>query len=370
MSCGKLRVLHIITSLRTGGAERLVAELLPRLRERGHRPELLLFDGTRTPLYELLERQGIPIHVLGRGAFQMWNPLHLFRLRRFLQQKRFDVVHTHNTPCQLLTAAAAGRNAPILVTTEHNTFNRRRKWRWYSGIDRWMYGRYDRIVCVGEETRRNLADRVVGRALSVVPNGVALQPFLEARPDETLLDEADRGKRIIIMVAAFRAQKDQPTLIRAMQHLSDDYRLWLVGDWRRREACERLAEQLDVRAKIRFWGFRTDVPTLLATADVVVLSSHYEGMSLACIEGMASGRPFLASDVEGLRETVGGAGLLFPHEDDRALAERIRALCEDRELAAEVAARCRARAMQYDIDRTTACYEQLYNHLTQQKHST
>ena len=141
MSLGKYRILYIITSLRIGGAERMVSELLPRLLNRGHNVEFLLFDGTRSSLYNRVEQEGITIHTLGKGAMQMWNPLHVFRLRKFLHQKKFDIVHTHNTPCQLLTALAAGKDAPMLVTTEHNTFNRRRNWRWYVAIDRWMYGR-------------------------------------------------------------------------------------------------------------------------------------------------------------------------------------------------------------------------------------
>lgn len=369
-----MKILHVITSLRTGGAERLVADVLPRLRDRGHRVALLLFDGTRTPLRETLEQQGIEIHALGEGAFQMRNPFHLFRLRAYLKRERFDVVHAHNTACQLLTALAAGgmrSDVPALVTTEHNTFNRRRNWRWFLPVDRWMYGRYRRIICVGGQTQRNLAERlgpgIAAERLSVVPNGIPLGRFLEALPDETLRTETEKGRHLAVMVSAFRPQKDQPTLIRAMQLLPDDYRLWLVGDGPLRPACERLARELGVENRVRFLGPRSDIPALLATADVAVLSSHYEGMSLSSLEGMASGRPLVASDVDGLREVVEGAGLLVPHEAPGPLADCIRQLAERPEYASAVGARCRERALEYDIDKVVTASERIYETVVNQK---
>lgn len=350
-----------------GGAERLLADMLPLLRGNGHVVELLLFDGTRTPLYESLEQQGIPVHALGRGFRQMWNPLHILRLRKFLQADRFDIVHTHNTPCQLLVALAAGKNTPALITTEHNTTNRRRDWSWYQGIDRRMYGRYRHIVCVSEKTRNNLVDRLGFRPdtemISVIANGIDLDRF--AGPaSESLRGENERDQRIIVMVAAFRPQKDQPTLIRAMRHLPERYRLWLVGDGPKKASCEQLTAELSLQDRVRFWGNRTDIPELLFSADVAVLSSYYEGQALSCIEGMASGRPFVAGEVDGLQEVVGGAGLLFPCGDDRKLAEMIRTVCEDRELYDAVAGRCKARAAAFDIGKTVSAYEELYRSVT------
>ena len=362
-----MKILHIITSLRSGGAERMVSELLPRLCKRGHDVELLLFDGTRSSLYDHIEQEGITIHTLGKRTMQMWNPVHIFRLRKFLHRGKFDIVHTHNTPCQLLTALAAGKDAPMLVTTEHNTFNRRRNWRWYAAIDRWMYGKYDYVICVGNKVKENLMSRLYKNAdspnIAVVPNGIDLKRFI----DSVLYSSKKEDEYVIIMVAAFRKQKDQPTLLRAMQYLSDNYVLWFAGDGEQKKECEKLADKLGINRRVSFLGDRADVPQLLATADVVVLSSHYEGMSLSCIEGMVAGKPFIASDVDGLRAIVVGAGLLFPHEDYKQLAELIRQVCENKEYGSEVATRCQERAMQYDIENVVTGYEKIYYKLIERK---
>ena len=110
-------------------------------------------------------------------------------------------------------------------------------------------------------------------------------------------------------------------------------------------------------------GVRQDVPEILESSDILVLSSHWEGLSLSSIEGMASGRPFIASDVDGLREIVGGAGALFPHGDDQELATQIQYLCENPDEYKAVAQRCQERARQYDISSMAANYLKLYKEL-------
>ena len=162
------------------------------------------------------------------------------------------------------------------------------------------------------------------------------------------------------MIAAFREGKDQDTLIRAMSELPNNYSLQIVGDGPRRPILEKLAEEKNVE----FLGIRTDIPDILCSTDIVVLSSHWEGLSLSSIEGMASGRPFIASDVDGLHEMVNGAGVLFPDGDHIALASAIRSLCENPKKYKEVAERCQARAKDYDISKMAAGYNAVYKEIT------
>ena len=365
-----MRILHIITSLRTGGAERLVCDLLPRFRDAGHEVSLLLLDGTRTPLYGELAAAGVRIDALSEGWRAMRNPLLLFPLVRYLKKHPADIIHTHNTSCQLLAAAASRRLPLTLVTTEHNTDNRRRDWEWFRPADRWMYRRYRRIICVGEETRSRLLERL-GREFSdrtqVVRNGIDLDRFTTARPDPAIRELP--GYKIT-MAAAFRAQKDHATLIRAMALLPENYRLLLAGgaetreDRRTLENCRALVRELRLEERVRFLGLYPDIPGLLAASDAVVLSSNYEGGTpLAVLEGMAAGAPVIASDGDGIRELVEGCGLLFPRGDAQALSQRIRSVCEDPSSAEPLRERCRSRAGQFSISRTAAAYLEIYNNI-------
>ena len=101
-----MRILHVITSLRTGGAEHLMVDLLPALRALGNDVELLVFDGTPTPFMRQLEEEGVTIHCLGFGG-SPYHPKNILRLCKYM--RRYDVIHTHNTACQLFAPIEIGR---------------------------------------------------------------------------------------------------------------------------------------------------------------------------------------------------------------------------------------------------------------------
>ncbi|MBR1882805.1 MAG: glycosyltransferase [Muribaculaceae bacterium] len=359
-----MRILHVITSLRTGGAEHLMVDLLPRLRDLGHEVELLIFDGTRTPFYDQLAAAGILIRHFAVGG-SVYDPRHIIRLVKLWRRERYDIVHTHNTACQLFAAVAAVLCSVVLCTTEHTTSNRRRGWKWYARVDRWMYSRYRRIVCISDQAEANLRQAIKAPgwpSITTIYNGVDTHRFAEAAPLPALQAQL-AGCKTAIMVAGFRYQKDHATLIHAFSHLPESYHLLLVGAGEKQQECEALTASLQLQERIHFLGMRTDVPQLLKTADVVVLSSHFEGLSLSSIEGMASGRPFIASDVDGLHEIVAHYGVLFPHGDSAALAQAISRLCENPDEYQAVATRCQQRASQFDISLMATRYHQLYQQL-------
>lgn len=171
----------------------------------------------------------------------------------------------------------------------------------------------------------------------------------------------------IVQIAAFRGQKDQDCLIRAAQLLPTEYEVSFVGDGERREECEQLALSLGLADRIHFMGIQSNIPGILKEMDIVVMSSHWEGFGLAAVEGMAAGKPVIASDVDGLREIVGDAGVLFPPGDEEALAAEILKLSEDETYYCEVASRCRRRADEFDISKMVQEYENVYKEILNTK---
>ena len=348
-----MKILHVITSLRTGGAEKLMVDLLPRMKAKGHEVDLCVFDGVRTPFYEELESKGVKVIPLGYSVYSLFNICKLVPLMR-----GYDIVHSHNTACQYFVAIASFFSKCKIYTTEHNTSNRRRNG-WWRMLDRWMYGRYDKVVCISELTKKNLIQHI-GISFEdkcvIIYNGIDLKTFAG------ISSSPITNEKKVLMVSAFREQKDQKTLIKAMKELPSDYVLELAGggDERLIDECKQLVHELQLDERVEFMGVRTDIPSLLAESDVVVLSSHYEGLSLSSLEGMASGKPFVASDVEGLRDIVSGYGVLFPHGDSKVLATEIRRLCEDTVYAKQVAVRCQARAKMFDIEVMVQNYLYLY----------
>lgn len=351
-----MKILHVITSLETGGAEHLVVDLLPRLRDFGNKVEIAVFYSKETSFYKQLEKSGIKIHGFSTTD-GVYNAKHIWRLRKLMNN--FDVVHTHNTACQMF--AALGKTGKFkLVTTEHSTSTRRRNYKLFYLIDKWMYGKYDQIICIAEPSETSLRNYIGnGYPIMTIHNGIDVSRFTNAEK----IDLGLSGKKVVTMVAAFRYEKDQPTLIRSMKHLPEDYHLQLVGDGDKRPELERLVNELGLVNRVHFLGLRNDVPQILRSSDVIVMSSHREGLSLSNVEGMASGNPFVASDVEGLREVTQGYGVLFPHGDDRVLAEEILKLTTDEDYCKDVVRRCEERAMQYDINVMASKYNEVYKEL-------
>lgn len=356
-----MKILHVITSLQTGGAEKLMVDLLPRLRAAGHDISLCLFDGVDTPFKSEIQKSGIPLIEFSRGR-SVYHPLNLIRLRKLMQD--YDIVHTHNYAPQIFAAIASIGRHIRLVTTEHGGSNRRRKYKFYAHIDRWMYHRYNQVICIADKTRQNLSAFVGDsvRNLTVINNGVDVQKYASAIPSDSL-EKIASGSRKIIMVAGLRWEKDQDTVIRSLKHLPTDFHLFLVGDGCRRSELETLASQLGLTERVHFMGVRTDVAELLHAADYIVMSSHFEGLSLSSVEGMSVGKPFLASDVDGLREVVADAGILFPHGNHQALANEILRLESSPDAYTAVADACRRRAADYDISRMVEGYITVYNNL-------
>lgn len=346
----------------------LVVNLMPRFRALGHEVGVVVFNGQHTPLRERLEREcpECKIYRLGTGYYNPWYIVKLIRIMR-----QYDVVHTHNSSPQLFAAIANIFCHKRLVTTEHSTNNRKReKGGLLRFVDKWMYRQYNTTICISEiaeEKLRGYLNDNEGRRtknICTINNGVDVEAIHHAEPIEELKTE----KFVTVMVAGFREAKDQDTVIKAMALLpKEEYEVWLVGDGERRQQLELLAhanendnDNDNEKNNIRFLGLRTDVPRILKSADVVVMSSHWEGLSLSNIEGMSAGKPFIASDVNGLREVTDGYGILFPHEDAQALANIIRRLHDDPELYAQVAQRCYARAREYDITTMVERYDSVY----------
>lgn len=356
-----MKIIHVITSLRTGGAEKLMVDLLPRLKARGLDVDLLLFDGTDTPFRHDIEAAGVRVFDLGTGG-SVYSPVRLLKLIPYL--RKYDIVHTHNTAPQLFAAIGSMAASAILCTTEHNTSNRRRRWKWYAAVDRWMYNHYRRVICISKKAEDNLREFIgTSRAeILTINNGIDVARYASAEPSPELEGIAP-GSRKIIMVAGFRWEKDQDTLIRSLKYLPSKFHLFLVGDGVRRPELEALAKNENLADRVHFLGLRTDVPQLLHAADYVVMSSHFEGLSLSSVEGMSVGRPFLASDVDGLREVVTGAGILFPHKDSETLAHQILQLEKSHESYTSVANACLDRASDFDISKMVEGYYRIYNSL-------
>ena len=355
-----MKILHVITTVAdSGGAEKLMEELLPGLKREGLDISCLVFNGFDSKNRKTLENSGIKVYELSHNT-QYYNPVKIIKLIPFV--RKFNVIHTHNTPAVILTAIANLFGSATLVTTVHNTDFKLRHF-WLGRIfDKWVHKRYNTIICCSKKAEESLLKvyPVFKSNTITINNGVNLTRFIEAIPNEPI--KGFNGKSIV-MVAWFRKQKDHKTAISSLQHLPTSFHLFLVGDGDTKEECIRFSIELKLEDRVHFLGLRTDVPAILKSSDYIVLASHYEGLSLSSVEGMAAGKPFIASDVSGLREVVSGAGVLFPEGNAKELAAAIIRLDSNSALYREVSDRCVQRAMQYDIVNMINGYKSVYQQI-------
>lgn len=357
-----IRVLHFVTGGFSGGATQ-VALALVRAALAGQRvePMLVLRRKPRTPperISELLA-EGIPLAVV--PSWPRW--LAIWQLVRICRRFRPDVLVAHGFS-EHLWGRYAGLIAgvPVLVHVEHNT--RERYTRWRLAQARWLARRSARLVGCSEGVRARLLELgfPAGRCMAI-PNGVRLEPFADA--DALSWGQREAG---IVMCARFAKQKDHATLLRALALLRDrgltpPLLLAGGGSRRRRRPIERLARELGLDGQVRFLGVVRNVPELLKTHQLCVLATHYEGMPLTLVEGMAAGCAVVGSAVPGVRELIedGVTGRLVTAGDPAALAAVLAALLEQPAEAERLALNGRRRALaEHGLPLMQQRYEDLF----------
>jgi glycosyltransferase involved in cell wall biosynthesis len=362
-----MKILQIINCLATGGAEKLLLETIPLYRKKGIEMDILVLNGTNYPfMKQLMEIDCCNVYSLGSKS--VYNPSAIFKIIPYL--RKYDLVHIHLFPAQyfVVLAKLVSFSKVKLVFTEHNTANRRMGNTFFRLFDQFIYSHYQTVICITNEVKQILEKHIglSNNRLVVIENGVNIEAIKKSKSytKDKIHSGIDKEDTLIIQVSGFREQKDQPTLIRSLRFLPDTYKVLLVGEGVMQKICEDLVQELQLQNRVFFLGLRMDVPQLLKTSDIVVLSSKYEGLSLSSIEGMASGKPFIASNVPGLEGIVSGAGIVFDQGNAKELAVAIEKLMKNPDYCQAVAKACQERANQYDINVMVDKHIQLYESIS------
>ncbi len=359
------RVLHFVTGGFSGATQ--VAVDLVRAHAASGRFEALLAlrakRRTTTPeRVAALRAEGLAVELVPGWA----HAATVWQLAALCRRWQPDILVAHGFS-EHLWGRYAGLLAgvPRLVHVEHNSRERYTAWRLAQA--RWLARRTAAIVGVSEGVRSTLLERgFPADRIHAIPNGVRLEPFAQAEARPFAAREPG-----IVMAARFARQKDHATLLRAVALLRDrgltpPVRLAGGGKASARQAAERLAQELDLLPQVQFIGHCADVPGLLMGQQICVLSTHYEGMPLSLIEGMAAGCAVVGSRVVGVQEVIvpGRTGLLAEPGDAASLADALQRLLTDTPAAARMAAAAREDAVaHYGLPTMTARYEALLHGL-------
>lgn len=329
-------ICQVLHGLSVGGAEVLATRMAHVLSD-DFRFVFVCLDELGV-LGQGLREKGFTVELLGRrSGLDLRCAL---RLSAYFQREQVDLVHAHQyTPFfYSLLARLKARRLAILVTEHgrpHPDFPRHKR----IAANRLLIERRDRVVAVGQAVRQALIlnEGISANRIEVVYNGIDLLPFGGAEKDrDDVRHELGVGheEMVVIMVARLDPMKDHITAIRTMTSVirnRSDFKLFLVGEGLEESAIRDRIGQAGLESHVRMLGLSTDVPHLLAAADVALLTSVSEGIPLTLIEAMGARLPVVSTDVGGVGEVVedGSSGLLAPSGDHEALAGHLLRLAAD-----------------------------------------
>jgi glycosyltransferase involved in cell wall biosynthesis len=359
-----MRILEVVTTLGAGGAQRLALDLSQALAEQGHRVELVsLFGASDRILENGGDSSNLQVRFLDKKAGLDLTVL--LRLARLVYEFKPDIVHTHGDTLSYAVLVLPVAPRAKIVHTVHRLMTpiRQRRFGWYA-TRHWALRQGIPFVSVSQATASSLQTWAGGGfETPVILNGVPLDRY-------TPCGHTASPRFRLIHIAGLTQVKDQGLLLDAFRHLLEfcpTARLQIVGDGPLRNQLQRQAVSDGLSETVIFLGARGDIPELLSSADVFVLTSRREAMPITILEAMASGLPVLATKVGGVPEQVADWFTGFVVDRDAVeIARKLYRLTQDACLRHRMgrAARVRAEA-KFDIHRTAQLYLNLFERSTQ-----
>ena len=374
-----MKALHIFGDSKYGGAAKNMIHLAKSLNSNGWDVRILTSD----PVFQNAAREArigyVGLDCIWREIRPLRDLLGLWRVWRFLRAGGFTVVHTHTTKAGFIGRIAARlAGVPIILHTVHGFAFHERSSRvkigFYTLLETVAARCCHRIVTVSQFHRSWALELGIAPAekLEAIPNGVPnLRAAGASRGEIRTGLSLTEDDFLVFTPGRLAPEKGLETLLAALalarNRVSRPVCLALAGVGPLRSALERQTRRLGLTDHVRFLGFRSDIAELLRGADLVVLPSVREGLSIALLEAMSAGRAILATSIGSNREALGDshrAAILIQSEDPRALAEGMVLLAENPALRQRLGAEARRRWEQaYTIERSLLAYRESYRNL-------
>ncbi len=371
------KLLHIAGDSKFGGGSVVVQQLALLAKTMGWQVDCLTTD----PVFQdVLRCSGIgvvPLDVIRRPIGPINDLRGLGRLSSFLKSHRYDLVHTHSSKAGFIGRRAAwGAGVPGVIHTVHGfAFHEESSplslWA-YSSLERMAARWCHRIVTVSNYHREWASRLRIGNhsQLVAIPNGISEERVVANRPREVVRRSwsVSDDELVLLSTGRLAQQKGLEYLIEAVPilaaRLARRFRVVIAGEGPLKDSLNARAHRLGVQDRVLFLGFQWHVGDLLGAADLVVLPSLWEGLSIALLEAMAAGKPIVTTDIGSNCEATrhGDGALLVPTKSPSALAEALIQLVED-PLKAEALGR-EGRGLyikHYTLDTMLAHYHLLYS---------
>ena len=383
----KTTVVHIITKLELGGAQQNTLFTVTHLDRGAYNP--VLISGSEGILVEEAKRlTDVNVHLLPDLVREIrpFKDIRAFtKMRRIIKQVQKGVnsskiiVHTHSSKAGILGRWAARlAGVRLIVHSVHgfsfNAYQPSLVRAFYVFLERLTERITTAFVTVSEADREEgIAKGIFKREdVTLVRSGIDIKRFCDLSCDSIAFRKklgVDRDAPVVAMVACFKPQKAPLDFVRVAKVVLDersDARFILVGDGLLRPQVETLLDQLKIADKVVLLGWRRDIPEIMHSINILLLTSLWEGLPRVLPQAMASGSPVVATSVNGSPEAVknGLNGYLLPPGDVEGMARKILYLINNPGEARAMGQTGRELVEEFDIWKMVKQQELLYANLT------
>ena len=333
-----MKVLHLINTLSTGGAEMHLLTLCRFMKRQNVQIVVgCLREQVKDSRSLRRDFEAENIRVINLHADSRYDSLFLGRIARVVRKERPDILHTHLPRADFAGAVARAFHPGLVwVCSVHAIYSEDWSGRWSLPLFNLLWRRANVMLCISHAVR----DWLVGRGVPsdnarVIHYGIEPEKF--SKPSVNLRERWGLNENALIgSIGRLEPRKGHDLLIRAMPEICKHVpsaRLLIAGHDPRGygETLARLVERLGLREKVQLIGFQTDVVSFLNALDVFAFASGSEGFGQVLVEAMAAGKPVVASKISPLTEIAvdGGTGRLVDRNDPNSFADAIIPLLKD-----------------------------------------
>ncbi len=347
-----MKIVHILPSLKKAGAEVFVSNLAVEMAKCHEVTVLALHDGVdENEMKDYLCSNNVNVINLHSSS----GIIRVLKLNKVLDKMKPDIINTHLERVSFYFVVCNLSRKWKSVQTIHNTVID------FPNLQRLVMKHFfDGYIAISEKTKSIIYDQIKPNSCEKIYNGTTLDRFKCKR-------DINIRPKIVLFIGRFEEQKNHKFFVESYKKIIDDGfddlpDVYFAGEGSMMNGIQKYCTDNDLNERVHFLGIRNDIPELLEDSDILVNTSKWEGLSIALIEGCASGIPMLVSDVGSNGEIITDevSGFVYKDGDYIDFKNKFLRLCNDAELRKKFSDISKSEAAKFSIKTSAKNYIEYY----------
>ena len=354
-----MRILEVLPDLGRGGAEKLVCDLILRLKENNEVALLILYEEKDNSYYELLVKNGIKIYTVNKKNGLDFRAF--FKVNKIIKKYKPNIIHSHRYVNLYLSLYYLLNKKQIGFHTVHNLAEKE-QFGIHRKFTKWLfYNRKVKPIAISNMVEDSIV-KIYGiqkEKFYNIYNGIDLRRFYS--------DKSVSKTENFIAIGRLTKQKNYPLMLESFKKALQKYShltLTILGDGELHSEISNIIDELDLGKAVKLVGIVDDVENYVFKSDCLLMSSNYEGFGLVIAECMAAGLPVVATKAGAIVELVedNSNGLLSEVGDVDAFSNNIIRMVEmNRNNTFNMSEKSKELSKKFDIDKCAKLYEEIFN---------